>query len=65
MAGNKKHYWKKNEIKFLGELVDKHCSGVFKHWNIVETKFNEKYSYGLSSDELKNAYKLYFKEVNV
>lgn len=52
-----KHYWKKNEILYLKELAEKYNNDLDK----IVKGFNEKYSYDLSSDNIKNALFSYHK----
>lgn len=51
-----KHYWKKNEILYLKELAEK-----YNDLEKIVKGFNEKYSYDLSSDNIKNALFSYHK----
>lgn len=54
-----KHYWKRNEILYLGELKEKY-TGILTHWSKIVDMFNAKYSYDMTIPELQKAYETYY-----
>lgn len=55
-----RHYWKKNEVIFLGELTRRYTNILGIAWDMVQNQFNFKYKSELTISELIQAYDRYY-----